>query len=212
MQLGRWGTAAGAVVLLFTVWWTVFPLNPVEPLGLRHGGNAVLALEFASTARDVDAVLGRDAARLASIERMTYGDFVYLLAYGTLLAVGFLRLRWRWGVPLVVVAVLGDAAENLVLLRVFRADEAGPLLPWLRVFTLVKWELLAVAAAALGVACFRAGGVARRIVGVIGVLAVPLGVATAVDAAAFSAALTLSFVPVWLWVFVESLRDARGRA
>ncbi|MBM4780568.1 MAG: hypothetical protein GQE15_22960 [Archangiaceae bacterium] len=217
-KLERSAAVAGLVVVSFTAFWMLFPITPARPLEGRFAGNAVLALEFAQSVADVEGVIGEptNTAAREALDRLNRLDALYLVAYGWLLIAGSVvaarRPGQRWLlalVPLAALASLSDLAENQVLLRLTATTSAAdiaPLLGPLRAFTLVKWELLAVVTAALGLSLFLEGGWWRRLCGGAGIVAAPLGVITVFDAARFSPLLTLAFAPVWVVVFVRTLR------
>jgi hypothetical protein len=220
-SLRGWGVAgslAGLFVLAFTVYWSAAPIPTAEPLEGRYGDNAVLAMEFARTPAELARVIGHDpptaddAQIRVRLDRVNQLDFVYMLAYGVLLAAGFVLLvrhqgrdrRYLVGVAVTAAGVLADGWENRALLTLTESGaDTVPLLASLRVATYAKWELLAVATALHGWALWRERGVLRRMVGLTGLAAIPLGVLLWVDAATFSPILTLAFGPIWLAIFLR---------
>ncbi|MBX3269572.1 MAG: hypothetical protein KF729_04895 [Sandaracinaceae bacterium] len=214
------GAAAGAFVLAFTLYWTLFPLTPATPLEGRFADNVILALELARTADDVRAVLGApgDPAHAAlrdAVDRLNLADFAYLVAYAALLACAALLgartvdRRLAALAPLAVLAALADVAENVVLLSLTASDaDLAALLPWLWASTYVKWELLAVVTFALGLAHGRAGGW-RRLSALAGAAALASGLALPFAPALAAPLLALAFAPVWgtaLWDLAVVLR------
>ena len=214
------GAAAGLFVLGFTVYWTVAPIPTAAPLEGRFGDNAVLAMEFARTPDELATVIGHEppsaseAAIRARLDRVNQLDFLYMAAYGALLACGFVALararqdrRHLAGAALVVAAVLSDGVENRALLALTESGvEPAAHLSVLRAATYLKWELLAAATALLAWALVRRRGWGWRAAGAIGLTAAPLGVLLYVDPAIFAPLLTLSFAPVWLALFADFAR------
>lgn len=219
-SLALTGAGAGLFVLAFTVYWTVAPIPTAAPLEGRFGDNAVLAMEFARSADELAVVIGHDppsaseAAIRARLDRVNQLDFLYMAAYGTLLACAFVSLararddrRYLAGAALVVAGVLSDGVENRALLALTETGvDAGAHLGSLRAATYVKWELLAAATALLAWALVRRKGWAWRIAGAIGLTAAPLGVLLYADAATFAPLVTLSFAPVWIALFADFVR------
>jgi hypothetical protein len=231
-HLAKSAVGAGVIVLAFTVYWTLLPLTPARPLDGRYANNAVLALEFAQSVADVHAIIGESKDThhdvRAALDRINRLDYAYLLAYAWLLIVGFVHHARRSAnerlllfIPLVVIAALADALENVVLLRLTASDDhaqVATLLAPLRAFTLVKWTALAVVACVQGYVLFReddgsSKGMVwwRRACGLMGMLSLPLMVLTVVDAAAWSPVLTLAFVPVWLYAFTRAAFEVTSR-
>lgn len=222
-RLSLAGAVAGLVVLGFTLYWTLAPIPTAAPLEGRYGDNAVLAMEFARTADELAAVIGHDppsaseAAIRARLDRVNQLDFLYMVAYGTLLVCGFLALaredrRHLARAALVVVAVLSDGFENRALLALTETGvDPEAHLTSLRVATYVKWELLALATALLAWALVRRKGWGWRAAGAVGLTAVPLGALLFVDPATFSPLLTLSFAPAWIAIFVVFVRALARR-
>lgn len=219
------GAGAGLFVLGFTVYWTLAPIPTAAPLEGRFGDNAVLAMELARTAEELAVVIGRDppsvdeVAIRARLDRVNQLDFVYMAAYGALLVCSFLALArarrtrgYLVGAAIVVVAVLSDGVENRALLALTApgVDPAAHLTT-LRAATYVKWELLAVATAALGWGLVRRQGWGWRLAGAVGLLAAPLGAWLFVEPATAAPLLTLSFAPAWIALFVDFIQSLLRR-
>lgn len=128
----------------------------------RSGGPGIIAFELAgnaSRAEDIMARWGGDGRRAARLS--LWLDFGYMATYGVLTALLVDRARRRWDHPAgvaaaVLVAVAGDAAEGVSLLRVLRGTRIGVHARRAQVAALIKFAVLV---AALG---YAATGLARR--------------------------------------------------
>ncbi|OBI46840.1 hypothetical protein [Mycobacterium colombiense] len=128
----------------------------------RSGGPGIIAFELAGSASRAEDIMtrwgsdGRRAARLS-----LWLDFGYMATYGVLTALLVERARRRRGHPpglpaAVLVAVAGDAAEGVSLLRVLRGKRIGVHARRAQVAALIKFAVLA------GTLGYAATGSVRR--------------------------------------------------
>ena len=220
--------AGGAVLALFVVFQFVNPRQPVvaNTPGFR---DPVAGFELASSPTDVLGILGQPgnpgrAAAVRSMRAGTYLDFFFLLAYPTfyvgiavvLAARGTLARGVAAAViGLAVVMTMGDALENLQLLRltdtVDPAAMAAPLAR-LRVFTLAKWWALFAASALLVPALWQSGG-SGRWSGPLFAIAAGLGFASVVHRPAIEwaiAPLGIGWTIVWVAALASRARVRAG--
>lgn len=126
----------------------------------RSGGPGIIAFELAGSASRAEDIMtrwggdGRRAARLS-----LWLDFGYMATYGVLTALLVERARRRRGHPpgvpaAVLVAVAGDAAEGVSLLRVLSGTRIGVHARRAQVAALIKFAVLV---AALGYAATGSG-------------------------------------------------------
>lgn len=146
---GLLGFAALAMTLFLTA------ISPKEVGPLPQGFiTPVLAFEFAQTESEV-LQLFRSPSVAEAMDRVNRWDFLYILLYGTFLAVFDLACARESGNRLCVAAavlamiiVAADALENVVLLGLsyrttLDGGYLGDLLLRLRLYTWVKWGGLA---------------------------------------------------------------------
>lgn len=126
----------------------------------RSDGPGIVAFELAgsaSRAEDIMTRWGSDGQRAARLS--LWLDFGYMTTYGVLTALLVDRARRRRGHPAglpaaVLVAVAGDAAEGVSLLRVLRGTRIGVHARRARVAALIKFAVLV---GALGYAVTASG-------------------------------------------------------
>lgn len=126
----------------------------------RSGGPGIIAFELAgsaSRAEDIMTRWGSDGQRAARLS--LWLDFGYMATYGVLTALLVDRARRRHGHPAglpaaVLVAVAGDAAEGISLLRVLRGTRIGMHARRAQAAALIKFAVLV---AALGYAATGSG-------------------------------------------------------
>jgi hypothetical protein len=165
--------AGSSVLLLFIAFQVV---NPRRPAVANTPGfsDPVAGFELASTPDDVLNILGPPGSpvREETVRRMVAGtrlDFLFLVAYPAftagialwLVARGAPRWLGTVTIALAVAMAVGDALENLELLRLARTLEPAmmtPALARLRVFTLLKWWAIYAAAGLLAVFVWRERG------------------------------------------------------
>jgi hypothetical protein len=161
--------AAGLLVLAVTLLSAT--QEPVRPCGnLPQNYAPIIAFELARSAADLDAIFGTaEPCRASVVERMDAINLidvlVYIPAYGVFMACFFLGLRTRhfaWatlGFRVVILAVVGDFAENLCLMSLTPGLDPSSvwfaLLPWA---TGVKWLGLGAAAGIAAVLYLRSSG------------------------------------------------------
>jgi hypothetical protein len=117
----------------------------------RSGGPGIIAFELAgsaSRAEDIMTRWGSDGQRAARLS--LWLDFGYMATYGVLTALLVDRARRPRGHPAalpaaVLVAVAGDAAEGVSLLRALSGTRIGVHARRARVAALIKFAVLVVA-------------------------------------------------------------------
>jgi hypothetical protein len=115
----------------------------------RSGGSGIIAFELAgsaSRAEDIMTRWGSDGQRAARLS--LWLDFGYMATYGALTALLVDRTRRRRGHPAVlpaavIVAVAGDAAEGVSLLKVLRRTRVAVHARRAQVAALIKFAVLA---------------------------------------------------------------------
>lgn len=115
----------------------------------RSGGPGIIAFELAgseSRAEDIMTRWGSEGQRAARLS--LWLDFGYMASYGMLTALLVDRARRRHGHPafvpaVVILAVTGDAAEGVSLLRVLRRNRVGVHARRARIAALIKFVVLA---------------------------------------------------------------------
>ena len=148
-------TAAAASFLGYTAMMLV-----LERRMRRSGGPGISAFELAgsaSRAEDIMTRWGSDGQRAARLS--LWLDFGYMATYGVLTALLVDRARRRRGHPAglpaaVLVAVAGDAAEGVSLLRVLRGTRISVHARRAQVAALIKFAVLV---GALGYAATASG-------------------------------------------------------
>ena len=210
----------GAALLAVTVGLlAVLPKHAgVLPPGFR---TPILAFEFARTHVEVEALFGPpgSAERAAVVRAMDRGnaiDFLFMVVYSSFLAsfaLGVARLagrRYALVAVIAPVAAIADCFENLQLFAITshlggNYEEA---LSRLVTFTWIKWGGLAFSLAWLSPFLLRGGGI-ERLTGVLGasagILAVLAALARGALTEAFSTALSVAF----LGIFVVAVKLGR---
>src|SRR6266850_2276979 len=179
--------AGSSVLVLFVAFQFV---NPRRPAVANTPGfsDPVAGFELAATPDDVLNILGPPGSpvRDETVRRMVAGtrlDFLFLVAYPAftagialwLVARGAPRWLGTVTIALAVAMAVGDALENLELLRLARTLEPAamtPALARLRVFTLLKWWAIYAAAGLLAVFAWRERGWWRWTAALFGLAAV----------------------------------------
>jgi hypothetical protein len=205
---------AGLVVLAISQIFVSMHLQPAHPLDGAYGNEAMLAFELARTPDELERVIGAnppdvEAAQVrAKMDHANRVDFVYMACYATFLILSSMlaaiarRRSWLLIVVLLgPLAALFDVSENLALLQLTRPDaDVAALLPQLHLRTMLKWELLAIAAALFASAFNdRRRIVQSLIASAIAVLALGSGLMALVDPPKYGAAMLWSIALVWLW-------------
>jgi len=215
--------AAWIGVALLAVTAVLLAVLPKHAGELPHGFRTpILAFEFARTHAEIEALFGAPGSteRAALVRGMDRGntiDFLFMVVYSAFLAffaLGTARLAGRRYALVAVVAplaALADCCENLQLFAITahlggNYDDA---LSRLLVFTWLKWGGLAFSLTWLSPFLLREGGV-ERVTGVLaataGLLAVLAALSRGLLTEAFSAALSLTF----LGLFVVAVRLGRA--
>ena len=145
-----------AIIVVSVLSLLVFPqTSPGQITGLR---TPIIAFEFAETSAEINTLFGPagSPAHAAMVGQMDAGnklDYLYMLLYsGFLFSFALLagtRTGQKWvyvGTVLALLALLGDALENVQLLTItanLQSGEFGEALTRLHWFTWLKWGSLA---------------------------------------------------------------------
>lgn len=223
MKASRVSLTAGLLVLVLTVVSGIVA-RMVPCGGLPKTYAPILAFELARTPTDLVALFGAEPSAcrdvlITTAHRATIGDYaLYMPAYGLFLLAWFVALRARRpslaraGIALAVIALVGDALENVCLFGILAQPVSeSPALAWLPWATNVKW----VALGAIGVLVAIAVG-SRGVAGKIGArfaLIAPLGVvASIVSPPLFGPLLALAVAVSWVVMLVVAGRDGFARS
>lgn len=144
--------ATGLAALLTTLWGAymiaTFSCGRSEfPRGLA---SPVLAIEMVD--REVDVLMVVAKCSVENLRRSVRLDLLLIPFYVAYLALAGWMLGADWAVPLAIGAGLADYAENYFILESLRGAAPQQLFP-----SLIKWALLAVVLAMLGMAWLRSG-------------------------------------------------------
>jgi hypothetical protein len=146
-----------AVILVSVISLIVFPqTSPGQIKGFR---SPIIAFEFAETDEEINTLFGADGSpeQAEMVRKMDQGnnlDYLYMLLYsGFLLSFSLLAARQsgqKWvyiGAGLAVLALVGDALENVQLLTITTNLQSSNFLEALKRlhwFTWLKWGSLAL--------------------------------------------------------------------
>jgi hypothetical protein len=175
--------------------------------------SSILALEFAGSLADVRALfVGHDDA-IDSFHRGHFVDMLFLVAYGAMLFFAN-HGAWLWhkrriylvGAALALLAGLADCSENLLLMQLQDALQAGgnaPDFSQLRLFVAGKFIAIALAMVCLLPALWPRGVVGKCYAAAVAV-AVPATLLTVSGWFNFASAMLLATAVAWLslWVFM----------
>jgi hypothetical protein len=176
-----------AVILVSVISLFVFPqTSPGQIEGLR---TPIIAFEFAETVAEINTLFGTNASaeQAEMIRKMDQGnrlDYLYMLLYsGFLFSFALLAARQsgqKWvvaGAVLAVLALVGDALENVQLLTItanLQSGEFGDALTRLHWFTWLKWGSLAGYFLLIAI-WFWENGRYAKLISIIGILTFLLG-------------------------------------
>ncbi|MFH2133275.1 MAG: hypothetical protein ABIK68_23080 [bacterium] len=183
----------------------------------------ILAFEFVRTQEEVQALFGAPGSdfRAAMITAMDLGnrlDYVYMVLYAAFLF-GFsmtcariTRHRQYYIAALLAILVLiGDALENVQLLGITQKLANGGFereLELLVAFTWLKWGGLALIFLIL-VPYFFSGGLAGKMIALVGLTAVVLAVLSFFRRSAFNELYAISVAVMFLLMIIFSLTHRR---
>ena len=223
-RVHRLSVAAGVIVIALVMVSSV--TSPKTCGTLESHYPPIVAFELARSDADLQAIFGDGRRRMArcrakaidGMDQINHVDFaLFMPAYGLFLGAAFLGLRRRGrrvaaaGVPLVGLALAADAVENVCLLGLTPALDAGStwmaVLPWA---TGVKWLALGGVGAVAAVALWhgRRGGRVSAAVCMVTPVATILAIA---DPRTFGALVTTGMAASWAILFVDGVVQARRR-
>jgi len=211
MTRRRQALLAGLAVLALTA--VMFPWNPTKACGVPSATPPIIAFELATDRADLTAVFGPPGAcRDALVHDLSIVDgidYLFMIAYGALLATALAALRARrlW-IALAALAPVADAIENLALFDI-DIDAPGGWLSVLMVASRAKFVLLGIASCAIAAYTWRREPGRLRWLALVHVPALPIALAgVALPAAA--PLLTPAFAASWLAVVVWSAVSRGG--
>lgn len=165
-----------AVMLVSVISLFVFPqTSPGQIEGLR---TPIIAFEFAETVEEINTLFGANgspeqADMIRKMDQGNYLDYLYMLLYSGFLfsfaglAAKQTSQKWVYaGAVLAVLALIGDALENVQLLAITANLQSGDFvdaLTRLQGFTWLKWGSLAVYFLVISVWLWRNGRFAKLI-------------------------------------------------
>ena len=142
----------------------VLKLSPVDGGNFNSGyGNPLMAFLFSNSSEDVALVFGSfegplRSARIDGMRISIYADFPYIAAYGSFFLLFFISVfkqtgRWIWLIfgLIGVVAAIGDAIEDVILLGILDDPDMAPLVTVLAVPVYIKFFGIALASIGAGV-------------------------------------------------------------
>ncbi|MBE2222072.1 MAG: hypothetical protein IAF02_11045 [Anaerolineae bacterium] len=203
-----------AVILVSLLSLIVFPrTSPGQIEGIR---SPIIAFEFAQTVEEINTLFGSAGSpeRADMVRQMNQGnslDYVYMLLYS-----GFLfSFSWtaakqsgqKWlylGTVLAVLALLGDALENVQLLTITANIHSGDFvealkrLHWL---TWLKWGSLAVYFLLMA-GWFWGNGRYAKFIAITGILTFLLGLASFMQRGATTEPFTLAVALMFLLMII----------
>ena len=153
-----------AVILVSLLSLIVFPQS--SPGEIEGFSTPIVAFEFAETVEEINTLFGANgsteqADMIRKMDQGNYLDYLYMLLYsGFLFSFAVLAAKQngqKWvyaGVVLAVLALIGDALENVQLLTITANLQSGDFadaLMRLHWFTWLKWGSLAVYFLVIGI-------------------------------------------------------------
>ena len=184
----------------------VIKLSPVDGGDFNSGyGNPLMAFMFANSPEDVALVFGdlKDplgSARVDGMRKSLYLDFPYIAAYVSFFLLFFIsaskqagRRLWLIFGLIGVVAAIGDAIENVILIGILSDSGTAPLVTVLAFPVYIKFIGIAFANIGAGVFLFKQDSLIWKAFGVLSVFS---GLAVIIG---------LIFPRQLVWTFVYSI-------
>lgn len=203
-----------AVIFVSVVSLMVFPqASPGQIEGLSK---PIIAFEFAETVEEIHTLFGTDGSpeQADMIRKMDQGnmfDYLYMLLYSgflfsfALLAAKQSGQKWVYaGVVLAVLALIGDALENVQLLTITANLQSGDFadaLMRLHWFTWLKWGSLALYFLVIGI-WFWGNGRFGKLISVTGILTFLLGLASFIQRGPTTEPFTLAVALMFLLMII----------
>ncbi|NHZ71503.1 MAG: hypothetical protein GWP17_00225 [Aquificales bacterium] len=203
-----------AVVVVSVISMVVFPqTSPGKIEGLR---SPIIAFEFAETVEEINTLFGANGSpeQAEMIRKMDQGntlDYLYMLLYSAflfsfaLLAAKQSGQKWVYaGAGLALLALVGDALENVQLLTITANLHSGDFLAALtrlHWFTWLKWGSLALYFLLMG-GWFWGNGRFGKLISIVGVLTFLLGLASFIQRGPATEPFTLSIALIFLLMII----------
>lgn len=203
-----------AVILVSVISLFVFPqTSPGQIEGLR---TPIIAFEFAETVEEINTLFGSNGSieQADMIRKMDQGntlDYLYMLLYsGFLFSFAVLAAKQsgqKWvyaGAVLAVLALVGDALENVQLLTITANLHSGDFvdaltrLHWL---TWLKWGSLALYFLMMA-GWFWGNGRFTKLISITGILTFLLGLASFIQRGSTTEPFTLSVALMFLLMII----------
>jgi hypothetical protein len=211
-----------AVILMSVISLLVFPqTSPGQIDGIR---SPIVAFEFAQTAAEINTLFGPNGAteQAEMVQKMDQGnrlDYLYMLLYSAflfsfaVLAAKQSGQKWVYaGAVLALLALIGDALENVQLLSItanLQSGDFGAALARLHWFTWLKWGSLALYFLVMAM-WFWGNGRFAKLIAVVGVLTFLLGLAAFMQRGPatepFTLAVALMFLLMIIFCFTTQKR------
>lgn len=195
----------------------IFPSQaPQMPDGFM---TPILAFEFAKTSQEVEKLFGNPSSeyRAAMIEAMNLGnrlDYFYMILYSLFLftfSVTCARIRktprYYLGALLSILVLLGDAMENLQLLRITAKLAEGGFereLQLLNYFTWLKWGGLTLVFLILS-PFFLTGRLTTKVISLVGLSTAVLAIISFQNRSAVNEIFSLSVTVMFLLMIIYAL-------
>lgn len=216
------GLIGSAVIVVSVLSLLVFPqTSPGQINGLR---TPIIAFEFAETVAEINTLFGaNDSLEQAEmIRKMDQGntlDYLYMLLYsGFLFSFALLAAKQsgqKWvvvGAVLAVLALVGDALENVQLLTItanLQSGEFGDALTRLHWFTWLKWGSLAGYFLLIAI-WFWGNGRYAKLIAITGILTFLLGLTAFLQRGLatelFALSVALMFLLMIIFCFITKIR------
>ncbi len=179
----------------------------------------ILAFEFAVTSQEVENLFGQPQSsfRDAMITAMDLGnrlDYIYMVLYASFLfgfSITCARLKrnsyYYWAALVSILALIGDALENVQLLGITGKLAEGGFereLQLLYYFTWLKWGGLALIFLIL-IPYFFQGGLTGKLIAVVGLITVLLAILSFINRSALNEFYSLSVAFMFLLMIIYAL-------
>ncbi len=207
-----------AVIVVSVISLFIFPqTSPGQIEGFR---SPIIAFEFAQTVDEINILFGPNSSpeQADMVRKMDQGntlDYLYMLLYSgflfsfALVSVKQSGKKWLYlGAVLAVLALVGDAVENVQLLTITANLQSGDFLEALarlHWFTWLKWGSLALYFLVMSV-WFWGNGRFGKLISVIGILAFLLGLISFIQRGPttelFTLAVALMFLLMIIFCFI----------